>query len=58
MPFLEVENVSKHFGGVAALSDVSFHVDKYYGSYPQPGPPTHQLPGIATRPRNRSIRTK
>ena len=28
MPFLEVENVSKHFGGVAALSDVSFHVDK------------------------------
>jgi branched-chain amino acid transport system ATP-binding protein len=28
MPFLEAENVSKHFGGVAALSDVSFHVDK------------------------------
>ena len=28
MPFLEAENVSKHFGGVAALSNVSFHVDK------------------------------
>jgi len=28
MRLLEAENVSKHFGGVAALSDVSFHVDK------------------------------
>lgn len=28
MRFLEAENVSKHFGGVAALSNVSFHVDK------------------------------
>ena len=28
MLFLEAENVSKHFGGVAALSNVSFHVDK------------------------------
>jgi len=28
MRFLEAENVSKHFGGVAALINVSFHVDK------------------------------
>jgi branched-chain amino acid transport system ATP-binding protein len=28
MAFLEAENVSKHFGGVAALSNVSFHVDR------------------------------
>ena len=28
MRLLEAENVSKHFGGLAALSDISFHVDE------------------------------
>ena len=28
MQLLEGENVSKHFGGIAALSNVSFHVDE------------------------------
>jgi len=27
MPLLEGQNVSKHFGGVTALNDISFHVD-------------------------------
>lgn len=28
MPLLQVENLSLHFGGVAALNDVSFHIEK------------------------------
>ena len=28
MSFLEVNNISMHFGGLAAVEDVSFHVDK------------------------------